>query len=43
MDGLAKYIYFLIIKNASQNILMNFFLSEAFNKNVIFNVLLLII
>jgi hypothetical protein len=41
MDALSKII--LKIKNDLQNILRNFFVSEVFNKNVIFNVLLMII
>jgi hypothetical protein len=39
MLGEKKYFF----KNASQNILTIFFVSEVFNKNVIFNVLLMII
>jgi hypothetical protein len=34
---------FLKIKNALQNIFKNLFVSEVFNKNVIFNVHLVII
>jgi hypothetical protein len=41
-SGMPKAKYFLKIKNASQNILTNFFVSEVLNKNVIFNVLLMI-
>jgi hypothetical protein len=37
---LAKY--FFTIKNVSQIFLIIFFVSEVFNKNVIFNVLLMI-
>jgi hypothetical protein len=35
--------YFLKIKNASQKILTNFFVSEVFIKNVIISMLLMII
>jgi hypothetical protein len=35
--------YFLKIKNASQKILTNFFVSEVIIKNVIFSMLLMII
>jgi hypothetical protein len=35
--------YFLKIKNASQKILTNFFVSVVFLKNVIFRMLLMII
>jgi hypothetical protein len=38
----AKY-FFSLIKNDSQNILRNMFVSEVFNKNAIFIVLLIIL
>jgi hypothetical protein len=34
MSGMPSAKYFLKIKNASQNILRNFLISEVFNKNV---------
>jgi hypothetical protein len=40
---MAEAKYFLKIKNASQKISTNFFISEVFIKNVIFNMLLLVI
>jgi hypothetical protein len=41
--GWLKQNIFLKIKNAAQKILTHFFVSEVFIKNVIFNMLLMII
>jgi hypothetical protein len=40
---MAKAKYFLKIKNASQEILINYFVSEVFIQNVIFSMILIII
>jgi hypothetical protein len=43
ITGLLKQNIFLKIKNASQKIFTNFFVSEVFIKNIIFSMLLMVI
>jgi hypothetical protein len=43
IPGWLKQNIFLKIKNASQKVRTNFFVSEVFLKNVIFNMLLMIV
>jgi hypothetical protein len=45
LDGIVKYFIYLFfyIKNVSQNIAANFFVSWVFHKNVIFNKLFMMV